>query len=261
MGHFALQPINYGFETLHNLPKMRGGNHQTVSIERTAYEGSHCAIIGNGNTITGHHNKIFGNDNTFDGCHNRVSGVRNRGKGHHNTLFGGDSNSCDGSFNKARPQQLEIPSPASSSDEDDGKYSAGTVIVSSGGGVSGNVFVNGKHYKVNGAGSLDIVGGVVFVGGKRIKSLEEEAEPRYVEVPTEHEQRAQDTEVPEDAADDALTCVVCLLRAPVCAAVPCMHRRFCCACARSLAQDGTKQRGTVACPVCKAQVEAFRVVY
>jgi len=98
------------------------------------------------------------------------------------------------------------------------------------------------------------------VNAMREKKRRKDKEEKFVECPTEAQTKEHDKTPPEDD-EDAARCVVCLERAPSCAVVPCMHRCVCCVCARLLAGDGTKVRGTVSCPVCKASADMIKVLF
>ena len=61
-------------------------------------------------------------------------------------------------------------------------------------------------------------------------------------------------------ADKQPTCIVCLERAPICAALPCAHLSFCVACSRTLGRGNTSNRRGVAasCPKCRTPVQEFK---
>jgi hypothetical protein len=63
------------------------------------------------------------------------------------------------------------------------------------------------------------------------------------------------------AADDAPSCVVCLENQPNCAVLSCMHKCLCCRCAHDMTSNGTKERGQVKCPLCKADAKKIKRVY
>jgi hypothetical protein len=68
---------------------------------------------------------------------------------------------------------------------------------------------------------------------------------------------SHDISAPEDSA----SCVICLDHQPICIILPCMHKSLCCSCARSITANGTKERGQVKCPMCKADVKEIKRVY
>ena len=57
------------------------------------------------------------------------------------------------------------------------------------------------------------------------------------------------------------SCVICTANVPICVIMPCMHKVICCDCGRKLTADGTKERGEVECPICKAEVHRIAKVF
>lgn len=68
----------------------------------------------------------------------------------------------------------------------------------------------------------------------------------------------QDTPLLEE---NVSSCVICLSNNPVCVISPCHHKSLCCGCARTLTEKGTKLRGEVKCPICKADVKKIFKVF
>ena len=83
---------------------------------------------------------------------------------------------------------------------------------------------------------------------------------KYVKFPSEQEEN-NDINV---ASGSGNTCVICLEKAPICVAMPCMHVAYCVACARSMSlrENGRpKRHGTVKCAKCRQSVDKFARVY
>lgn len=160
---------------------------------------------------------------TIVGSNNHITGDFNKIIGNNNTVVG-DYNEITGSNNSVRG---------------DGNEGQG----------NNNTFVG--RWNTHGRGDCSSSS-----SKKRAKAEEVD----YVECPTEAQTKECDEVVPEED-EDTVRCVVCIDRAPSCAVLPCMHRCLCCVCARFLAGDGIKARGSVACPMCTAYAEAIKVLF
>lgn len=93
-----------------------------------------------------------------------------------------------------------------------------------------------------------------------VKKIKKEKELPFIECPTESDVHL-DVEVPDDAPPDAPACVICRMHLPVCAIVPCLHKCICFTCARALTKEGTKEVGSVKCPLCKEVIEKIKRVF
>lgn len=247
---------------------MRVGNHQTL-------DGAGMYVVGNHNTVTGDNNHVVGNHNTIHGNHNTVTG-------NHNNIHGQVGNEALGRYN--RINGVEVPPPEGSDQVtvNDFGSSGGIRTIR---GSRGNMIIHHPGAGVTSIGSVGD-GGVISMsvgsasrrkpppdktGGKAPKKSDQkkqvsrkrereepaDAEPVFIECPTEAEMKEHDKEADEGAP----ACVVCISNKPMCAVVPCMHKCLCCACARTLTGEGTKEQGQVACPLCKEKVEKIKKVY
>jgi hypothetical protein len=240
---------------------MRVGNLQDLSVDDTVVVGNHNRVIGNHNTITGNHNRVTGSSNTLTGNHNTVNGPHNRCTGNHNSMVG-DDNKATGSYNRINAVEQK---------------GGGTgMIVRSGGGVtafaSGGMIVNAGSVRSYGQRIVMDADGItvdrVRVEPTVINNFNGSTEPaikkarpketRFVQCPTETEAKEHDKESTDDAA---AACSICMSNQLTCIVTPCMHRCLCCACARTLSAEGTKERGSVKCPICQAEVKKMKVVY
>lgn len=223
-------------------------------------------VMGNHNTVTGDSNNVMGNHNTVTGNHNTVTG-------NHNNVHGQVGNEVLGRYN--RLNGVEVPAPEGSEGVTINSFGLG----GSGGGVRmirgsrGNMIIQHANGGITSIGSVGDGGGTISMssisaaksvkGGKGKKEVskkrerEEPVEPVFIECPTEAEMKEHDKEAEEGAS----ACAICISNVPVCAVVPCMHKCLCCACARTLAGEGTKAQGEVACPLCKEKVEKIKKVY
>lgn len=95
----------------------------------------------------------------------------------------------------------------------------------------------------------------ISLGDAVTRMKREREEVLYIEVPTEAEA------LEHDKPGNALECRVCMDNEPLCVILPCMHLCVCCACARKLAADGTKEQGSVECPICKTKIEKMKCVF
>jgi hypothetical protein len=206
----------------------------TVAHDYVVVNGDHCKVKGNHCVVNGDYCTVSGNNCVVNGDKCTVSG--------NNCVVNGDECRITGE-NCIRP-------------------GGGNVVVIRG--------TNDGNYQVNGGTTTITMGShgairpraevLAAVNVTREKKQREDKEEKFVECPTEAQTKEHDKTPPEDD-EDAPRCVVCLERAPSCAVVPCMHRCVCCVCARLLAGDGTKVRGTVSCPVCKASVDMIKVLF
>ena len=196
--------------------------------------GNHQTLTVSGANVVGNHNRITGNGNTITGNHNTVVGNANSFVGNHN-LVDGDKNRCTGNHNHMTGVDNNA---VGSYNKINGEDQGGMTILS------------GQSIVVDGSG--------IWIDGVRHDKKQKSKEPKFIQVPTEDEAKKHDREAPEDAPT---ACSVCLTNELCCAVLPCMHRCLCCKCARELAADGTKQRGQVACPLCKTDVKKIKLVY
>ena len=118
---------------------------------------------------------------------------------------------------------------------------------------------------------------VVYVEGPPVQQLEEDREldddpdapkcciclgnaPICIALPCLHKKFYVELDDP-----DAPKCCICLGNAPICVALPCLHKKFCVKCARYLCygQDGTERKevGQVKCPFCNEVVDKFCRVF
>lgn len=216
----------------------RVGDHQTLKLNNTAVVGDCNYVEGRGNVIKGDYNSIVGDQNDIRGDYNSIAGNDNTCKGDYNDS-NGVNNEMHGDCNteSAVGRQRVIPVAGAKI----GVLGNANTVFMDGGGIA----VQGTHQVFNNyPGSI--------IGGMAVPKV------RYVQVPTEAEVKAHDKEAEDDAA---AACSICTVNVLTCAVLPCMHRCLCCACARMLAADGTKERGQVECPLCKGVVKKIKVVY
>lgn len=234
---------------------MRVGNHQTIHA-------SNAMVVGNHNTVTGDSNNVVGNHNTVNGNHNTVTGNYNSVQGEVGNEVMGRNNHLNG---------VAVPAPEGSEGVTVNHFGLGggrTIR-----GSRGNMIIQHANGGITSIGSVGD-GGTISMscisraksakGGKRKKEVSKKreredapAEAVFIECPTEAEMKEHDKEAEEGAP----ACAICISNVPVCAVVPCMHKCLCCACARTLAGEGTKEQGQVACPLCKEKVEKIKKVY
>jgi hypothetical protein len=255
----------------------RVGNHQKVVANGASVTGNHNTIEGNGNSVTGNHNRITGNGNSVNGNHNTVEGNYNHCDGDHNRTTG-IGNTTKGSYNSENGVQTNVSS--ANKVINNGPHQ-GVIIGRRGidfqGAVIGSVgsynsvvmsddgiFVDGVRQVFNNYPGSVIGTVVTGGGGMAVPATSKKAKPApaeetlYVEVPTEAEAKTHDREASDD---EAAACCICTANVLVCAVFPCRHRCLCCACARELGADGTKERGQVVCPLCQSVVKKIKVVY
>jgi len=210
-------------------------SHQTVV-------GNHNRIYGHSNSVTGNHNTVEGNANSLTGNHNSVTGDNNRATGNHNGLHGA-GNTATGNFNRINGAEQERPK---------GRGGSSMSIIGGGTVISGvigqSIVMDDEGVRVDG----------VLIKKSRNAAVPAADEVRYVRCPTEAEAKTHDKEAPDDAA---VACSICTVNELSCIVLPCAHRCLCCGCARTLTAEGTKERGSVACPICQAQVKKIKVVY
>lgn len=263
---------------------MNVGSNGSHRADDTHFVGSNNRIAGNGNTVTGSNNQVTGNNNVGTGSNNRIIGKGNRWTGSNNIMTGED-NSAHGTNNKINGKA------APAGEGSGGIIINGTVIGDLG---DGDVVIRRNNRGIvqmitsNGAslnfGGGDIIGnvgdgGTVTMSGrgnwsaasgrirqlahgtdnserkaKKTKKRERSPSPSFIEVPLE-------TDKDEEAPEGEATCVVCISSLPLCAAMPCGHKCLCCKCARELGKDGTAQKGSVQCPVCREKIDAIRRIY
>lgn len=232
---------------------MRVGNNQKITASGVNVVGNNNTVTGNNNHVTGNNNKIYGNDNIVTGNSNRVQGDRNKMTGNSNKMNGTDNRST-GNNNKING--VAQASPSASGGRNVIRLGNMT-IVAEGGSASMTFFNHPGSTVIASGGSLAVAGASMSTQefGKLLKKRErEEEEEQFVECPLESEKD-------EEAKDGAASCVICTANVPACVIMPCMHKSLCCECARSLASQGTKKRGQVNCPVCRAEVEKIKKVF
>lgn len=194
---------------------------------------NHSSLHTSNGTVTGSDNKIYGN-------HNRIIGHRNKIYGNDNVIEG-DGNRAFGIGNTSKGKNnREVAVPVSGKDGPPVAY-AEVVNMFGGGGIIATVGSSKKKKKKD---------------KKRERSPDPEPELQFVECPPDTQ---KDDPLPADYEGE--TCVVCTAAPRSCAVLPCMHKCVCCACGRRLAEDGTKTRGTVKCPLCQIIVERIAKVF
>lgn len=279
---------------------MNVGNNGRYTANNKHFVGNNNSVTGNGNTITGNNNQVTGNDNQGTGNNNAIAGDRNRWTGNNNKLMGKDS-SAFGRNNKINGEaaadhegqgsQGIIINGMTIGDVGDGEVvirrganggiaqmitSGGATFTFGGGGIIGTVG-NGGTITMAGERNTAVArrGGIAVAGqsqialgsvaggmhmdnskqkAKKTKKRDRSPSPSFIEVPLE-------TDKDEEAPEGATACVVCITSLPLRAATPCGHKCLCCKCARQLGKDGTAQKGTVQCPVCREKVDAIRRIY
>lgn len=211
--------------------KMSVGNHKNIHGNYEHVVGNHNKCAGDNCHITGNHNQSTGNDNHVTGNHNYITGNRNHIVGNHNKIYGNE-NTASGRFNYINDVL-----------QDDNGDDVNTVNFGGPGDGFQIQYNNGRVVNTFGIKSSP----------KKTKV----EEPLFTECPLSTD---QDEAVPDDD-DDSPACVVCTTNKPVCVVMPCMHKSVCCACARVLCSDGTKERGQVKCPICQAEVHKIAKIY
>jgi hypothetical protein len=170
-----------------------------------------------------------------------ISGNRNHVTGNHNRIFGNE-NTANGRFNY-------INDVLQNNDESYDDIGVSTVNF---GGPDGGFQIQYSNGTI--VNTFGISDNKKTTNKKKVKV----AELQFTECPLVTD---EDVPVPDDAPDDALSCVICTVNNPICVIIPCMHKNVCCACARILCADGTKERGQVKCPMCQAEVHKIAKVY
>lgn len=234
---------------------MRVGNNQKVAASGVNVVGNNNTVTGNNNHVTGNNNKVYGNDNVVTGNSNRVQGDRNKMTGNSNKMNGTDNHST-GHNNKING--VAQASPSASGGRNVIRLGNMTII----GALGDASIMTFNNYPGSSVGTVIASGGSVAVAGASMSDQEfgkllkkrEREEEEFVECPLESEKD-------EEAKDGAPSCVICTSNVPACVIMPCMHKSLCCECARSLASQGTKKRGQVKCPVCRAEVEKIKKVF
>jgi hypothetical protein len=121
--------------------------------------------------------------------------------------------------------------------------------------------VRGDKNKVNGRG-VDVAGKENTVNGVLFPLLEEKKGPKQAEIKVP----ASDAE-DMPAKDPAVTCTICLINEPVCAAMPCGHKKFCIGCSIAWVYGPNhreKRQRTMdhtTCPTCRAEVESYQRIF
>lgn len=216
-----------------------------INANNSMIVGDHNILTGNNCQVTGDHNKIKGNNNQVTGNHNTVRGNNNHITGKNNNELGSNNVVDEG-------RSVSV------------KYNRGRTIVNAFNGSSlSSVVIDGVsegRVKSNSQISTGTIVGGMYQNNSKPKKKKKE-DPVFIEVPTEQEATEQDKPLPEPNEDGRPECRICMSNHPICVIMPCMHQCICCACARILAADGTKEVGQVECPMCKTGVEKIKRVF
>ena len=78
--------------------------------------------------------------------------------------------------------------------------------------------------------------------------------PKLVACPSE-------ADLQHDKVAEEKECCVCQVNLANCIVAPCNQICLCISCARQLTHNGTKKRGEVVCPLCRANVKAINRVF
>lgn len=219
----------------------RMGDHQKITGNGLNIIGDYNEINGNGNNIVGDYNEVNGNGNNVTGDYNKIKGTGNNYTGDYNTLNGKKSTKDMPKIGKSRTFSFEADVIGNVGNQ-------GSVIVNTFGGPDGGLVTQVFR---NAPGSR------IGKTREREEKKKEEEEPQFIECPAKEE----DVALPDDAPDGTPVCSICLSNQPVCVVLPCLHKCICCACARQITGEGTKERGQVACPICKGTVEKIGRVF
>lgn len=227
------------------------GDYQKITGNGLNVIGDYNEVRGNGNNIVGDYNEVTGNGNNVVGDYNKIKGLGNNYTGDYNTVNGKRE-----SVQKGKRGVIGLVG-------DQG----GTVTVNTFGGPNGlvtHVFNNHPGSVIAGQTTVVSGGSLIDVVSKKESKKRQRAEakePQFIECPTETDVKEGDVALADDAPEGTPSCLVCLSQQPVCILMPCLHKCMCCRCARQLTNDGTKERGQVPCPICKAAVEKIGRVF
>lgn len=235
---------------------MRAGDNSRFSISHGIVTGDNNTIFGNKNVINGDCNKIFGDDNVINGDNSKVVGDRNVANGDCNRLKG-SNNIANGDNNKIKDRggvgdAVDVTHLVNNFGRNNAQSRGGGQYAV---GVNNVVQINDDS-RQPGQRSKQLIDYWKKLKGKK----REREEVQYIEVPTEEEAREHDAPL-DDNPENAPECRICMDRKPLCAILPCMHQCLCCACARTIAADGTKEQGSVECPICKAKIEKIKRIF